>query len=117
MTTGTHRAHSHRRVAERRSAWLWLLSTPLFFAVAFAVGEGLAALLGLEEGAVATFTWRELVVLVVAIAVLAVPAVGAVLVARRAPHDRVAQLPAWLLVALVGTFLVTNLVGMVSASG
>lgn len=103
----------HRPVvpSARRRAWLWLASTPLFFIGAFAVGEGLAALLGLPEGGVATFNWRELLVLVVALAILAVPAVGALAVARQARGDVLAQLPGWVLAALVLFFLVINLIG------
>ncbi len=95
----------------RRHAWLWLASTPLFFVAAFAAGEGLAALLGLPEGDVSTFTWRELLVLVVALSILAVPAVGALAAARHARGDVLTQIPAWVLVAVVLFFLVTNLVG------
>ncbi len=105
--TSTHPDASHAR----RAAWWWLASTPLFFLAAFAVGEGLAAWLGMEEGAVSAFSWQELVVLVVAVAVLAVPAVGAAVVARHAQGDRVARAPAWILALLVAFFLVTNIVG------
>lgn len=106
--TSTHPPAS----SERRAAWWWLASTPVFFVAAFVVGEGLAAWLGLEEGAVATFSWRELLVLVVSLAVFAVPAVGAAVVAHRAPHGDVwARVPAWVLGALVAFFLVTNMVG------
>jgi mannose/fructose/N-acetylgalactosamine-specific phosphotransferase system component IIC len=105
--TSTHPSGSH----ERRSAWLWLASTPVFFFAAFAVGEGLASWLGIEEGAVSTFSWQELVVLVVAMAVVAVPAVGAAVVARHAKGDLLARAPAWVLGLLVAGFLVANVVG------
>ncbi len=105
--TSTQPAASH----ERRAAWLWLASTPLFFFAAFAVGEALGAWLGIEEGAVSEFSWQELVVLVVAMAVFAVPAVAAAVVARRAKGDLLAQAPAWILGLLVAVFLVTNVVG------
>ena len=112
MSLASHPTDTHARFSrERRAAWLWLASTPVFFLAAFAVGEGLAAWLGLEEGAVSAFSWEELVVLVVAIAVFAVPAVGAALVARHATGDLWAQVPAWILGLLVAGFLVTNVVG------
>ncbi|NNU28467.1 hypothetical protein [Isoptericola sediminis] len=103
----------HRQSAPgaRRRAWLWFASAPVFFVVAFAAGEGLSALLGLVEGDVSRFTWRELLVLVVALSVVAVPAVGARVVARRAHGDVLTRLPGWILVALVLFFLVANLVG------
>ncbi len=60
MSAPTTSPPSHRTEAPRarRRAWLWLASTPLFFVVSFAVSEGLAAMLGLQDGDVPTFSWR-----------------------------------------------------------
>ena len=103
--------HLPHSTSARRHAWWWLVSTPVFFLLAFAAGEGLAAWLGLPEGEVATFSWRELLVLVVALAIFAIPAAGALVAARHSGGDRWAQLPGWILLALVAYFLVMNLVG------
>jgi hypothetical protein len=97
---------------ERRLAWTALATIPVFFVLAFAVGEGLYAALGYDPGTGGEPLWVELLVAAVALPVFLAPCVAAVVLGRRARRggDRGGLVPA-LIGGLVGAgFVVLNTV-------
>ena len=109
-----HPARHSRDQHDVRLAWACLVAAPFVAACAFVVGEGLASALG-HAGVAAAPWWLALTVLVVAVALLAVPALLAVRFARRAhaAGDDRARVPAVVLVVGTLAFGVVNLASWV----
>lgn len=117
MTTAPAPSHPAPRARDQhdvRLAWACLVAAPFALALAFGVGEGLATALG-HDGVGAAPWWMALTVLVVAGALLAVPALLAVRFDRRARAvgDDRARVPATILVVGTLAFLAMNLVSWV----
>lgn len=105
-----------------RCAWACVAGAPVAFVLAFVAGEVIAAALGVEEGATPS-VWIAVLVLLVAIAVFALPAVLAWWFAHRARSrgDDRGKLPAIvttvLAVAFVGVNLLSGLLALVFGDG
>lgn len=106
-----------RRSTNLTRAWIAVATIPVAFIVAFAVGEGLYALLGYKpEDATEPF-WVALVAGVPAIVLFLVPCVGAIWYGNRAraqgshaallPMVIGAVLGAWMVIMNLVSFLVT----------
>ena len=111
MSTDQLNRPSHR-AARRPDPWLgraWtaVATTPLFFAIAFAVGEGVYALLGYKPENADAPGWAVAVAAIVVLAVAVLPCAAAVLFGRRAVagEDRRGRVPLALGV-LIGVGLV-----------
>lgn len=101
-----------------RGAWWSLLGFVPSFALAFAVGEGLVAAFGYPVGEPAPW-WVAVTATVPALVVFALPAVAAVLLARRAARlgDRRGRVPAALAVAVASGFVLLNGLAALSVFG
>ncbi|GAA4729541.1 hypothetical protein GCM10025782_30640 [Pedococcus ginsenosidimutans] len=113
--TGAHR--NSTRHHDLTMAWVAVASIPVAFVVAFAVGEGLYALLGYKPEDATEPLWVMLVAAVPAIVLFLVPCVAAVWYGNRARAQgrHVALLPmvigavlgAWMVIINIVSFLVT----------
>jgi high-affinity Fe2+/Pb2+ permease len=94
-----------------RFAWACLLSAPLVLILSFVLGYGLAALLGIEDGEMASAGAGVLMILMVA-ALFAVPTVLAWRFANRARArgDDRGRVPALVLTGISAAFVGVNLV-------
>lgn len=112
MSTDQLKRPSHRAAREPEPwlgrAWAAVATTPLFFAIAFAVGEGMYALLGYKPENADAPVWAVVVALVPVLVVALLPCAAAVFSGRRAiaGGDRRARLPLGLGV-LIGVGLLT----------
>ena len=104
------------RPAERddrdvRFAWACLLSAPLFLVLSFVLGYGFAALLGIEDGEMASAGTGILLILML-VALLAVPTVLAWRFANRARArgDDRGRVPARVLTGIAAVFVGVNLI-------
>jgi Na+/proline symporter len=100
-------------VRDVRRAWWSLALFPVSFLAAFAVGEGLASLLGHPSGSPETApVWVMLAAGGPALLVFVLPAVLAVVFARRAERegDRSGRVPMWVAVVLATAFVLLNVV-------
>lgn len=94
-----------------RFAWACLLSAPLVFVLSFVLGYGLAALLGIEDGEMASAGTGVLLILML-VALFAVPVVLAWRFANRARArgDDRGRVPALVLSVIAAVFVGVNLV-------
>lgn len=94
-----------------RFAWACLLSAPVVFILSFVLGYGLAALLGVEDGEMASAGAGILLLLMVT-ALFAVPTLLAWRFANRAraQGDDRGRVPALVLTVLAAAFVGVNLV-------
>ena len=105
-----------------RFAWACVVGAPVAFVLAFITGEGIASAMNVEEGATPS-VWVAILVLLVAAAVFALPAVLAWWFAHRARSrgDDRGKLPAIvttvLAVAFVGVNLLSGLLVLVVGDG
>ena len=99
-----------------RFAWACLLSAPVAFVLAFVVGEGIASVMSVEEGATPS-VWVAALVLLLAVALFAVPTVLAWWFANRARArgDDRGRVPAIVLTVLAVAFVGVNLLSGVLA--
>lgn len=67
-----------------RRAWVSVALVPVFFFIAFAVGEGIYALLGYEPENADAPVWAVVVASALVVAVVVIPSVAAVYFGRRA---------------------------------
>ncbi|GAA2151342.1 hypothetical protein FHX52_0504 [Humibacillus xanthopallidus] len=91
-------------------AWIGVALVPVFFFVAFAVGEGLYSMLGYEAGTAEAPGWTIAVVSAVTLAVVVVPCFFAIHYGRRAMkagdlRGRVPLIIGWVVAA--GWFVLT----------
>lgn len=100
----------HRDTSDVRLAWACFVASPVFFVLAFAVGEGMSALLGYDGIGPAPVGVGVLSV-VAALVVFSIPAALAAWFARRAhaQGDDRAKVPAIGLVVMSTGFLALNL--------
>lgn len=91
MTTGSAHPHpgttGHVHSTWLSRAWLGVALTPVFFFVAFAVGEGAYAMLGYAPENADAPVWVVLVTSVLVLLVLAIPCAAAVIYGRRLLKD------------------------------
>ena len=92
-------------------AWLSLLLLPVSFIVAMVAGEGIASLVVKSEVETAPI-WLMIVVLVVAVAIFALPLIFTARYSKRAvaAGESRARLPLIMGLIVVGTFALLNLV-------
>ena len=100
----------HRDTRDVRLAWACFIASPVFFVLAFAVGEGMSGLLG-YEGIGPPPLGLGVLIVVAALVVFSIPAALAVWFARRAHvrGDDRAKVPAIVLVVMSAGFLAMNL--------
>lgn len=113
-STGAHRSPDTNTDLSR--AWLAVASIPVVFFLAFALGEGLYALLGYQPEDATEPWWVAVVAGVPAIALFLVPCVAAVWLGNRARRQgRRAALAPMAIGAVLGTWMVVmNVVGLVA---
>lgn len=94
-----------------RWAWACLFSAPLFLVLSFVLGYGLAALLGIEDGEMASAGTGVLLILAL-VALFAVPVVLAWRFANRARvrGDDRGRVPALVLTVIAAVFVGVNLI-------
>ena len=99
-----------------RFAWACLLGAPIAFVLAFVLGEGIATVMGVEEGATPA-VWVAVLVILLAVALFAVPTVLVWRFANRARAlgDNRARVPAIVLTVLAVAFVGVNLLSGVLA--
>lgn len=113
MTTGsahTHPSTDHAHGGWLARAWLGVALIPVFFMVAFAVGEGAYAVLGYAPENGTAPVWVDIVTSAVVLIVFAIPCAAAVLFGRRCLRaaDRRGLLPLVIgSVAWVGALVLT----------
>lgn len=92
-------------------AWLTLLLLPVSFLVAMVAGEGIASLVVKSEADTAPI-WLMIVVLVVAVAIFALPLIFTARYSKRgvAAGESGAKLPLIMGLIVVGTFALLNVV-------
>lgn len=111
--TGVQVAAPEAGSRDVRRAWWSLALFPLTFVAAFVVGEGLATLYGYSTGDTAEApVWVMLAAGGPALLVFVLPAVLAVVFARRAERegDRGGRVPIWIGVGLAAAFVLLNVV-------
>lgn len=111
MTTIHSDTSSSTASSDVRKAWLSMVLVPFAFIGAFLVGEGLITLLGYPGGDVTVPPfWAVALASIPAMVLFAVPAVTATFFARRAAAagDSRGWVPAWVLIAVTGGFVVLN---------
>jgi hypothetical protein len=94
-----------------RFAWACLFSAPVVFVLAFVLGYGLAALLGVDDGEMAS-AGAGILLLLMAAALFAVPTMLAWRFANRARArgDDRGRVPALVLTVIAATFVGVNLI-------
>jgi hypothetical protein len=100
-----------------RRAWIAIALVPVFFMLAFGVGQGLYSLLGYLPESAGIPLWVDLVATVPTVAVFLVPCVAAVLYGKRVNHvgDRRGLVPLGI-GGLIGIWMVVmNVVTIVSS--
>lgn len=108
---------SHDRQWLRGRAWTAVAGIPLFFVLAFALGEGLYSLLGYATGTSGPL-WVQVVVGLPTLALFELPCVAGVRWALRARRlgDRRAWLPLGIAAGVGGWFLIITVVSTVSSA-
>ena len=104
----------HRDPFDVRLAWACLVASPVFFVLAFAVGEGMASLLG-DDGIGPAPLGVGVASVAAALVVFSIPAALAAWFARRAHvrGDERGKVPAIVLVVMSAGFLAMNLLSWV----